>query len=172
MPGTRGPLDAGSDHAESRQLVARVETVPLAAVPEALRADEIRLAVHPGAEGLEPADYLKAAAAPPPGRDLVAVVSLGIIDSPDEVEVHEARLEDRRLFLLVHVRDFEGRLAANVLRLALAIIDLGDLSPGRYEATVQVDRYPFTEYEHPETATFDASSSHRLQFEVAEDGAD
>jgi hypothetical protein len=94
-------------------------------------------------------------------------VVLGVVDSPDEVEVDEAWLEEQRLFLRARLRDFQGRLAANVQRLALAIVEVDDVLPGRYAATVQIDRYVFTEYARPATATFERTSRHDLQFEVA-----
>ncbi len=162
-------MDDGADLAKGSQLVARVESVPLTAVPESFRDDEIRMTVRARAHGVSPAHYLGASGGAPRGRDLVAVVSLGTIDSPDQVQIHEVRLDGDRLFLHVHIRDFQGRLAANVQRLALVIVDLGDLSPGFYSVELQVDRSAFIEHEHPETAIFEGSSNHQLHFEVAGD---
>jgi hypothetical protein len=162
-------MDVGADRANGQQLVARVETVPLIAVAGSLRDGEIRMAVQPRLDGVPAIRYLEAAAGAPRGRDLVAAVSLGIIKSSDELMVQEARLEGDRLFLRVQLRDFQGRLAANVLRLAIVVVELKDLAPGTYRVEVCIDRSVFTEYEHPATATYEGSSSHQLHFEVAGD---
>jgi hypothetical protein len=160
-------MDDGADLAAGARPVARVETVPLNAVPPAYRRDAVGLTLHRRIDGATAAHYLSDPADRLPGRDLVAVVSLGSLDSPDQLEVEEVRLDGQLLILRLRVRRFEGRLAANVRRLGLVIVELGDVAPGRYQAEVSVDHYVFSQYERPASATFDRSTSHELQFEVA-----
>ena len=146
---------------------ARVERVPLSALPADYPREEIRIALHRRAAGAAPRDYLTMSSNPAGGRDLVAVLSLGTIGSADRLDVEEARLDGRRLVLRLRRVQFGGAVAANVLDLALAMVELGDLAPGRYEADIAVERYVYTRYEQPESAVFDRGQTERLAFEVA-----
>ncbi len=160
-------MNIDADGTKGQQLVARVEYERLVEVPESLRDGAFRFVVQPRREGVRGIRYLEAAARSPTGRDLMAVVSLGTIDSPDEFLVQEAWLDDDRVFLHMHLRDFQGRLAANVLRLALVVVDLGDLAPGRYHAEVLIDRSVVTGDGPTGVSNVEHSSSRRIDFEIA-----
>jgi hypothetical protein len=113
--------------------------------------------------------YLQTPADAGRGQGLVAVVSLGNLNSPDEVHVLEVQLDGHRLDLHVRIRSFGGALAANVQQFALVVIDLGVLPPGGYHVELKVEHHVFTEYDHPETARFDRTSSHHLKMEIKPD---
>src|SRR5690349_4639395 len=101
---------------------ARVERVPLAALPAGYPREEILIALRRRAAGAAPRDYLATPAGSVGGRDLVAVLSLGTIGSADRIDVEEARLDGQRLSVRLRRVQFGGAVAANVLDLALVLV--------------------------------------------------
>jgi hypothetical protein len=144
----------------ARILSAHIELLPL----RTPAPDPLRLSLHHRAATTS--DYLTAPPAVAPGADLVAVLTLAPIGSADTLQVEQATLTDHHLHLHLSLRHFEGRLAASVPRLALAVVDLSTLAPGHYDLDLLLDRYVFTRYDHPESATRERSESHRLALDL------
>lgn len=160
--------DSATEPEPAHVLHARVAYVEWAGLPRPPGMQDVRLTIHPLAADLPVRHYLdRPAAQAAPGCALVAVITLGLVNAPDEAQLLDARLIGRRLQVQLALRVFEGRLAANAQRLACAVVELGRPAPGHYDGEIRIDRAVFTDYGHPERARPGPSSRYPVVFEVA-----
>lgn len=99
-----------------------------------------------------------------PREVVVAIVSTGLLNTPDQVSATGCRRDDNSFELNLEVRRFEGPLAANDPWFALVRMGLGSLEPGAYQLTVQETVLRFMDLHHPERAINPTTSEQRMSF--------
>ncbi len=106
------------------------------------------------------------APAPCPRRQPAeAIVAVGTLNSPDQVEAAGTRIAPDAFRIALDVRRFDGPLAANDPWTALVSMALGSLEAGSYTLVVQESVSRFTEHNRPETATGRETTEHAIAFE-------
>jgi hypothetical protein len=100
----------------------------------------------------------------PAGQPLISIVSVGLLNSPDQVTASGGSSGLQRFEMNVEVRAFTGPLAANDPTIALISMKLGSLEPGSYELAVHCTRLRFREINHPERATSPMTSDRIMTF--------
>ena len=122
----------------------------------------------PSGNSVSPADlYRRFKEAPTSCRSqegIVAIVSTGVLNTPDQVSVTGRRRDGNSFEMSLEIRRFEGPLAANDPWLALVRMELGSLEPGAYQLVVQETVLRFTELHYPERATNPTTSEQRMSF--------
>lgn len=99
------------------------------------------------------------------GTDVVAIVSSGILNTPDHVSATGGRRDDVTFEIDVEIRRFDGPIRANDPWVALIRMDLRSLDAGAYELVVRETEFRFSEMNHPERAIDPTTSERRLSFE-------
>lgn len=84
--------------------------------------------------------------------DLVLIVRLKAINSPDRVTVTKAVRKGTTIDIDIEVRRFTGPLSANDVTEPFVEVELGQLSVGTYDVRVDATTFEFDELERPEAA--------------------
>jgi hypothetical protein len=84
--------------------------------------------------------------------DLVLIVRLKAINSPDRVTIARAVRKGTTIDIDIEVRRFTGSLSANVVTEPFVEVELGQLSVGTYEVRVDATTFEFDDFDHPEAA--------------------
>ena len=99
--------------------------------------------------------------------DLVLIVRLEPINSPDRVTVAKAVRRGSRIVISIEVRRFMGPLAGNDVTEPFVEVELGQLAAGTYDVRVDAMTFEFDDFEHPETAVKQRSElGTRMSFQV------
>ena len=111
--------------------------------------------------------FLRFAQAPPRCRareDIAAIVSTGLLNSPDTLSATGGRAAERMFEIDLEICAFDGPLAANDPSIALLRMELGSLERGAYELVVRTTVSRFTDRQQPERGTNPTAREERLQF--------
>jgi hypothetical protein len=95
---------------------------------------------------------------------VVAIVSTGVLNTPDQVSATGRRRDGYGFEMNIEIRRFEGPLAGNDPWLALVRMEIGSLEPGAYQLAVQETVLRFMDLHHPERATNPTTSEQRMSF--------
>lgn len=98
---------------------------------------------------------------------LVAIVSTGVLNTPDQVSATGHRRDGNCFEISLEIRRFEGAIDGNDPWIALIRMELGSLAPGAYQLVVQETVFRFTDLRHPERTTNLATSERRMNFACA-----
>ncbi|UCF91852.1 MAG: hypothetical protein JSW39_26875 [Desulfobacterales bacterium] len=124
--------------------------------------------VVPAAEGTRTADLYRrfsGASANCRAREaVVAIVSTGVLNTPDRVRATGRRRDGNRFEMNLEIRRFEGSIRANDSWIALVRMEFGSLEPGTYQLVVQATVLRFVDLHHPERATNPTTSEQHLSF--------
>jgi hypothetical protein len=125
--------------------------------------------VVPAGEGASTADlYRRFSGAPASCRArerVVAIVSTGVLNTPDQVSATGRRRDGNSFEMNLEIRRFEGSLRANDPWIALVRMELGFLEPGTYQLVVQETMLRFMDLHHPERVTDPTTSEQRMSFD-------
>lgn len=97
---------------------------------------------------------------------LVALIRTPVLTSEDTVRVLEAEWEGKEVKVVVEVRTYTGALFANVSRLGLVEVVLGECSAGAYTLIVVERTVPFEDLAHPERTGSATTETARYSFSV------
>jgi hypothetical protein len=98
------------------------------------------------------------------GQRTVAIISTGVLDTPDQVMASGSRRDRHGFDVNLEVRDFDGPMAANDQWLALVRMELGYPEEGSYQLTVYETVLRFTDIGHPEAAEKVRTAEWRFSF--------
>ena len=96
---------------------------------------------------------------------VVAIVSKGVLNTPDQVSATGRRRDGNRFEMNLEIRRFEGSMRANDPWIALVRMELGFLEPGTYQLVVQEMVLRFMDLHHPEQAIDPTTSEYRISFD-------
>lgn len=88
------------------------------------------------------------------------------LSSPDTIAVTSANTNAQRIDVQIELRRFDGPLHVNTITVPIVEVDLGELQPDRYEATIEVDELWFSDLDHPELAAKPDRQRTTFTFEV------
>jgi len=102
-----------------------------------------------------------------PSDEVVLIIRLPPLNSPDVVTVVSATAAGKRVRVALETRRFTGPLAANDVTEAFIEVSLGRLGAGRYDVRVREQVLAFDVYDRPDTANgARAGLGGSLSFEV------
>lgn len=96
---------------------------------------------------------------------VVAIVSTGVLNSPDQVGATGRRGEGNSFETDLEIRRFEGSMRANDPWIALVRMELGSLEPGSYQLMVKETVLHFRDRLRPECAIDPSTSKRRVSFD-------
>jgi hypothetical protein len=111
--------------------------------------------------------HLQPTASVPAGEQLVAILCVGPLSTPDQIRLTEAVRNDAVFQFEVEVRRYTGMLFANIETMALVQVELGRLAPGDYEVWVTESTWQFEDIDRPDNILNPTTSTHHLHFEVS-----
>lgn len=93
-----------------------------------------------------------------------AIVTTGMLNSPDKVFVNGRQIDERSFELHVEINRYDGPMAANVPWQAFITMQLGILKKGTYELIVSEQIRQFKDIKNPVENSLIASSENAMKF--------
>jgi hypothetical protein len=125
--------------------------------------------VVPAGEGASSADLYRQFSGSsficPANEQIVAIVSTGVLNTPDQVSATGRRPEHSSFVMDLEIHRFEGIMRANDPWVALVRMELGCLEPGTYQLVVHETEFRFSEMRRPERANRRATSKREMSFD-------
>lgn len=94
----------------------------------------------------------------------VAIVTTGMLNSPDKVSANGRRLDENSFELNIEINQYAGPMAANVPWQALIKMQLGALEKRTYELIVYEKMQQFTDMKNPEQSSNITTNESSMKF--------